>query len=69
MRAGGATLEAFARIDRCAATNVNPETAERDMALPLGLLKAYDHPDCGIYLRVTASGDIATSDPIALSGD
>jgi uncharacterized protein YcbX len=69
VRAGGATLEAYARIDRCAATNVNPETAKRDMALPLGLLKAYDHPDCGIYLRVTAPGEIATGDPIAPAGD
>ena len=69
VRAGGARLEAYARIDRCAATNVNPETAARDMALPLGLLTAYGHPDCGIYLKVTEAGDIATGDPIAPGAD
>ena len=32
--AGDVAFEAYARIDRCAACNVNPETAERDLTLP-----------------------------------
>lgn len=65
VNAGGVAFEAFARIDRCAATNVNPQTAERDLTLPASLLKAYGHPDCGIYLRVTTGGELAPRMPIA----
>ncbi len=64
LTAGEVSLDAYARIDRCAATNVNPETAERDMTLPVSLLKAYDHPDCGLYVRVTKGGTIATGTSI-----
>ena len=64
LRAGSAVFEAFARIVRCAATNVNPETAERDLAIPRSLLAAYGHPDCGIYLKVEADGVIAVDDTI-----
>ena len=58
--AGEVTFEAYARIDRCAATNVNPETAERDLTLPKSLLEAYGHPDCGIYMRVARGGMLST---------
>ena len=58
------TFKAYARIDRCAATNVNPETAERDLTLPRDLLKAYGHPDCGIYLSVVEGGELGTGTPI-----
>ncbi len=57
--AGGVDFEAYGRIDRCAATNVNPETAERDLTLPLSLLQSYGHPDCGIYMRVVKGGELA----------
>ncbi len=59
IRAGDVAFEAYARIDRCAATNVNPETAERDLTLPTSLLEAYGHPDCGVYLRVVEGGELA----------
>jgi len=63
--AGGVTFEAYARIDRCAATNVNPETAERDLTLPASLLKAYGHADCGIYMRVIEGSTLSPGTPIA----
>ncbi len=63
--AGDVAFEAYARIDRCAATNVNPETAARDLALPRSLLEAYGHPDCGIYLRVATGGDLSPGTRIA----
>lgn len=56
--AGDVALEAYARIDRCAATNVNPDTAERDLTLPVDMLRAYGHADCGIYLRVVKGGEL-----------
>ncbi len=65
IRAGDVTFEAYARIDRCAAANVNPETAERDLTLPVSLLEAYGHPDCGVYLRVVKGGELATGATIA----
>ena len=62
--AGGVTFEATKRIDRCAATNVDPDTAARDLALPRSLLQAYGHADCGVYLKVIAGGQLAVGDPI-----
>jgi uncharacterized protein YcbX len=62
--AGGVTFEAVARIDRCAATNVNPVTAERDLTVPLSLLEAYDHADCGIYLKAVGDGEIAVGQAV-----
>lgn len=62
--AGGVAFEVVSRIDRCAATNVNPETAERDLAIPRSLLEAYGHADCGVYLEVVTGGDLSAGDPI-----
>jgi uncharacterized protein YcbX len=62
--AGGVALEALERIDRCAATNVDPETGRRDLAIPDALRRGYGHIDCGIYLRVIAGGTLAVGDEI-----
>jgi uncharacterized protein YcbX len=62
--AGGATLTAIERINRCAATNVNPETAERDLAIPRALLESFGHDECGIYLTVEAPGRLRVGDRI-----
>ena len=47
------------RIDRCAATNVNPDTAERDLAIPRKPATGLRPPDCGVYLKVVEGGGIA----------
>lgn len=57
-----ARLEGFSRIRRCAATNVNPATAQRDMQIPRTLMSAFGHGDCGIYATVTTPGTIAIGD-------
>jgi uncharacterized protein YcbX len=62
---GPVTLEVVKPITRCAATNVNPETAERDLNLPLALQKGFGHPNMGIYARVVSAGAIAVGDAIA----
>jgi uncharacterized protein YcbX len=62
---GGARLEVVKRIKRCAATNVEPVTGIRDLAIPDTLLREYGHPDCGVYAQVIGAGEIATGDPIA----
>ena len=56
--AGDVRLETLARIKRCAATNVDPSSAQRDMTIPRTLLQTYGHADCGIYLTVTTGGTL-----------
>jgi uncharacterized protein len=59
IEASTARLRGMARITRCAATEVDPETAERDLAIPQALRRHFGHIECGIYLEVTQSGEIA----------
>ena len=64
--ADSAQLEVLKRIERCAATNVNPTTAARDCNIPDSLLRFYDHTDCGIYANVAQSGALAIDDELVL---
>ncbi len=41
-------------IGRCVATEVNPETGERDVVIPRMMLTTYGHKDCGLYLEPVA---------------
>lgn len=61
---GGVRFAIEGRIDRCAATEVNPETGERDMMLPRLLRKGYGHIECGVYARVLTAGRIAVGDGV-----
>jgi len=57
-------LKVVKRIVRCAATNVEPGTGIRDLAIPESLLRALGHMDCGIYAEVIAGGAIAQGDRV-----
>jgi hypothetical protein len=59
---GEVRLRVTKRIDRCGATNVDPETAARDMNIPRALQHGFGHVDMGIYAEVLHGGDIATGD-------
>lgn len=61
---GSARLKIVKRIVRCAATDVDPDTGIRDLAIPGTLLRAFGHGDCGIYGEVVAAGEIAVGDGI-----
>src|SRR5258708_3654190 len=61
---GDARLKVVKRIVRCAATNVDPETAERDLNIPHTLMRGYGHADCGVYAEVIAGGSVAVGDTI-----
>ena len=64
---GSARLAVFHRTRRCDATNVDPDTGARDMAIPAALLRTWGHSDFGIYAKVIAAGRIATGDPVDLA--
>ncbi len=62
VNAGGVTFRVGSRIPRCAATGVNPETAERDLNVVKGLQKTYGHHDMGVYAEVIVPGTLAVGD-------
>ncbi|MEL6287140.1 MAG: MOSC domain-containing protein [Pseudomonadota bacterium] len=57
---GNVVLRGFCQTERCAATEVNPSTAERDMSLPRHLERHFGHTDFGIYATVKTGGTITT---------
>jgi len=61
---GAARLTVIKRIVRCAATNVDPQTGIRDLAIPATLMRTLDHADCGVYAQVIAAGEIAPGDEV-----
>ena len=63
-----ARLKPVKRIERCAATNVDPDTGIRDLTIPRTLMQAFGHTDCGIYAEVIEPGDIAVGDGVTVSG-
>jgi hypothetical protein len=69
LQLGGAVLRVTKRIARCPATEVNPETAERD-ANPVEELRAlYGHVDLGIHAEVIEGGKFAVGDAIEVLMD
>ncbi len=64
---GGAVLEGVGRIDRCAATHVDPATGERDFELVGALRDLYGHIDCGQHTAVVQGGRLAVGDALTVS--
>ncbi len=60
----GVRLKVTKRIERCAATNVDPETGMRDLEIPKSLMRAYGHFDCGIYAEVLSGGSLANGESL-----
>jgi uncharacterized protein YcbX len=63
---GDVRLEFIKRTERCAATNVDPDTGKRDMAIPAALQRAWGHMDFGVYARVLADGVITLGDTVTV---
>jgi hypothetical protein len=63
---GGARARVFKPITRCAAPDVDPATAQRDIEVTARLHEFYGHLFCGIYVQVTAGGEVAAGDAAAL---
>jgi MOSC domain-containing protein len=68
IRVGGARLRTIAAITRCAATEVNPATASRDLAVVAALERHFGHNLMGVYAEVEGAGDVAVGDVIAPPG-
>lgn len=64
VRVGDVSFKILMRTKRCAATEVNPETAERDLKLPALLRQSYGHFDMGVYAEVVSDGEIKVGDPV-----
>jgi uncharacterized protein YcbX len=59
---GDIRLKVVKRIVRCTATNVDPETAARDLDIPRTLMRTLGHCDCGVYAEVVTGGTIRIDD-------
>lgn len=61
---GAARLRVVAAITRCAATEVNPATATRDIEMAAELIRQYGHNIMGVYAEVVSPGEIGVGDQI-----
>jgi hypothetical protein len=61
---GAARLHVVSPITRCAATQVNPATAERDLDIVAALERGFGHINMGIYAEVLEGGEIVLGDPL-----
>jgi len=59
-----AQMKVVKRIQRCAATDVDPDMGIRDLSIPRTLIENFDHTDCGVYAEVIAAGDIVVGDTV-----
>ncbi|WP_309087829.1 MOSC domain-containing protein [Phenylobacterium sp.] len=64
LMAGWAKANVFKPIVRCAATHVDPTTAQRDLDVVKALFDNYGHMNCGIYVHVTAAGRVSLGDAV-----
>ena len=62
----GLRLKVTKRIDRCAATNVDPVSGARDLQIPKALMSAYGHIDCGVYCEIVAGGRLAEGERLTV---
>ena len=66
IRVGETVMEVQESIDRCAATTVNPDTAERDANPVKELQQHFGHVELGVFATVVQGGEIKPDDEIAL---
>lgn len=65
IRAGSLRLRLLRRTGRCAATEVNRQTAKRDLPVPRMLKKQYGHIHMGVYAEVLSGGCLKPGDVIS----
>ena len=63
---GDARLRVKEPIERCAATNIDPDTSTRDMNIRMVLELGFGHVEFGVYARVIVPGTICPGYAITL---
>jgi uncharacterized protein YcbX len=63
----GVRLRIHKRTQRCAATNVDPVTGQRDLTIPRTLSQHLGHTDCGVYAEVLEGGVLTAGEALALA--
>lgn len=66
LKVGSVELDILKRIDRCAATDVDPRLGRRDTRMVETLERLYGHHDCGVYARIRTGGMIRPGDTLTL---
>lgn len=66
IRIGNAGLRFLDRTERCDATNVEPRTGARDMAIPASLRSGFGHGKLGIYAAVAEAGVVKLGDAVTV---
>lgn len=66
LQIGSAQLRVVERIERCRATETNPQTGERDQNTLAALRDGWGHTDLGIKATVTHAGEIALGDKVRI---
>jgi uncharacterized protein YcbX len=61
---GAARLRVISPITRCAATQVNPVSAKRDLDIVAALGRAFGHINMGVYAEVVVGGEIAVGEAL-----
>lgn len=68
IRIGDARAVVTLRTRRCAATEVNPVTARRDLSVPRLLMQHYGHADMGVYAELLEDTVIVPGAKISIEG-
>jgi len=63
---GDVRLKVAKTTTRCAAINVDPDTAVRDLEIPSMLTRRLGRHECGVFAEVVAGGTIRVGDEIAV---
>jgi uncharacterized protein YcbX len=66
LKLGTAKVRGFRLIKCCAAPNVNPKTAARDLEIPQVMLKVYEHRYTGLYVQVIEDGELTIGDELSV---
>jgi uncharacterized protein YcbX len=69
LKVGDAEIEVMRPAMRCAATSADPATGDTAINVPVALRRLTGHLFCGVYARVTQSGNIASASKIEDLGE
>jgi uncharacterized protein len=69
LRLGEVEARVFDRTVRCEATNVDPQTARRDTAIPALLQRSWGRTDFGAYATVVRAGELTVGDSVHTPSD